>query len=225
MKKFELVPEKFIPCADGKLYQIRAVKSFTTSVGKHIHKGDFGGYIAREDNLSHDGKSWIDCNSFVGGQAHVLDDALVTDHACIFSTAVIKDSAVVYESARICGNAVIKDNATIGGETKVFGNAQIGGNLIVRNQSIICCNAEILNRTQFISIQNIGYEGDKATFFRTRENKIAVASNAFDGDLDLFLEFIETTYEDNSIKQIYQAAADMARLQLSLPTDTQEQQK
>lgn len=43
MKKFELVPEKFIPCADGKLYQIRAVKSFTTSVGKHIHKGDFGG--------------------------------------------------------------------------------------------------------------------------------------------------------------------------------------
>lgn len=51
MKKFELVPEKFIPCADGKLYQIRAVKSFTTSVGKHIHKGDFGGYIAREDNL------------------------------------------------------------------------------------------------------------------------------------------------------------------------------
>ena len=97
MKKFELVPEKFIPCADGKLYQIRAVKSFTTSVGKHIHKGDFGGYIAREDNLSHDGKSWIDCNSFVGGQAHVLDDALVADHACIFNTAVIKDNAVVYK--------------------------------------------------------------------------------------------------------------------------------
>lgn len=61
MKKYELTEEtKFV--YGHTLYRIRAVRSFTLSSSEKIAKGDLGGFVEKENNLSHDGKI---------GRAHV----------------------------------------------------------------------------------------------------------------------------------------------------------
>lgn len=60
------------------LHRIRAVRSFDD-----VQKGDLGGYIEHEKNLSHKGKAWIYDNSIV------LDNALVSDNAEVSGDAVV----------------------------------------------------------------------------------------------------------------------------------------
>lgn len=53
MKKYELTEETFT--VFGKtLYRIRAVRDFGS-----VKTGEFGGYIEKEENLSHFGNAWI----------------------------------------------------------------------------------------------------------------------------------------------------------------------
>ncbi len=68
MKKFELIDE-FKIVFDKKLFRIRALVSFG-----NVESGDLGGYVEKEENLSHDG------NARVHGDARVRGDA---DYACV----------------------------------------------------------------------------------------------------------------------------------------------
>ena len=57
MKKFELT-EDFIDVSGRKLFRIKALISF-----RNVKKGDFGGYIGKEENLSHYGYAWVSGNA------------------------------------------------------------------------------------------------------------------------------------------------------------------
>ena len=50
------------------LYQIRALKDFD-----NISKGDLGGWVEKEENLSQDGLSWVYGNARVYGNAGYRD--------------------------------------------------------------------------------------------------------------------------------------------------------
>ena len=54
------------------LYQIEAVKDFG-----NVEKGEKGGYVERENNLSQDGNAWVSGNARVYGNAEVSDNAWV----------------------------------------------------------------------------------------------------------------------------------------------------
>ena len=71
MKKYEFTGET--KNYRGKtLHRIRAVRSFNG-----VKKGQLGGFIESEDNLSHDGNAWICSNAEVFGSARVYGDILV----------------------------------------------------------------------------------------------------------------------------------------------------
>ncbi|HEM4040679.1 TPA: polymer-forming cytoskeletal protein, partial [Streptococcus suis] len=53
-KKYELVLDDTISFWGWKLFRIRALISFGS-----IEVGDLGGYIEKEENLSHDGNAWV----------------------------------------------------------------------------------------------------------------------------------------------------------------------
>lgn len=73
MKKYEFTGETIKSC--GKvLHRIRAVRNFNG-----VEKGDLGGFIESEDNLSHDGNAWIYGNAEVFGRARVYGDILIFD--------------------------------------------------------------------------------------------------------------------------------------------------
>ena len=80
MKKYELTEETFT--VFGKtLYRIRAVRDFGS-----VKTGEFGGYIEKEENLSHFGDAWVYGNAKVYGDARVSGNARVYGNAEVFNT-------------------------------------------------------------------------------------------------------------------------------------------
>ena len=80
MKKYELTEETFT--VFGKtLYRIRAVRDFGS-----VKTGEFGGYIEKEENLSHFDDAWVSGNGKVSGNANVFDNARISGNAEIFNT-------------------------------------------------------------------------------------------------------------------------------------------
>ena len=73
-KKYKLTEESINYCSKI-LYRIEALKDFDD-----VKKGDMGGYVQSEDNLSQEGNCWVFGNAWV------------------------------YDNAVVCGNAEIKNN-------------------------------------------------------------------------------------------------------------------
>ena len=69
-KKYILLKDDTITHNDRTLYRIQAIRDFS-----NVKTGDLGGYIEKEENLSHDGNSWV------------FDSALVCDNACVSDNA------------------------------------------------------------------------------------------------------------------------------------------
>lgn len=91
-KKYELIQGSEITISgDTKLMRIRALGDFGD-----VKKGDIGGYIESEENLSHNGDCWIYSNARVYGNARVYDAARVYD------------CAEVYDNASLGGDAKVK---------------------------------------------------------------------------------------------------------------------
>lgn len=73
MKKYELTTDS-ITIFGRKLFRIKALVDFG-----NVNAGEFGGYVEKESNLSHDGDAWVYGNARVCGGARVCDDA---DYIC-----------------------------------------------------------------------------------------------------------------------------------------------
>ena len=169
-KKFELVKENYIPYKGRKLYQIRALREIQNErMIASIKKGELGGYVESEKNLSQEGNSWI-CQS-----ARIYDNALVKDGALVGNKVVVRGNAIIediaYVRAMQHGKTIIEDNARIGGnstvgsedpfvsyntaQTAVCGDSVILGNSIIErihvNDSLIR-NADIVDAQLYDSI-------------------------------------------------------------------------
>lgn len=77
-KKYELTSES-ITLPDGtRLYRIKALRDFG-----NVKAGDLGGFIEKENNLSHSGDAWVGGNARVGVNAQVGGNACVSGNAGI----------------------------------------------------------------------------------------------------------------------------------------------
>ena len=70
MKKYELLVDDTITFFGVQLFRIKALISFSG-----IEKGEVGGYIASEKNLSQSGDAWVYGNARVSGDAEVYGNA------------------------------------------------------------------------------------------------------------------------------------------------------
>ena len=114
------------------LYRIEALKDFDI-----VKKGDKGGYVESEENLSQEEDCWI------------------SDNAKVF------DSAVVYGKAEVCGNAVVCENV------RVFDDAFIYDFAIVCGNAQVCGCAEIKNNSDYIVFKNWWSSGRHFTWTRS----------------------------------------------------------
>ena len=89
MKKYELTTNTKMRFG-RKLFQIKALVSFGD-----VAAGDLGGYIEKEENLSHDGDAWV------------------------------YDRALIFGDAKVCGNAQVFGYVRIRGDARVCGEAQV----------------------------------------------------------------------------------------------------
>lgn len=112
MKKFELTAEFVTNIFGKKLFRIKALVAFGD-----VEKGELGGFIEKEDNLSHLGDAWVSGNAWVYGDALVSGDARVSDDALVSGNARVSGNALVSGDALVSGNA---DYAVVTGFGRFF---------------------------------------------------------------------------------------------------------
>lgn len=82
VKKFKLTSEFIVDISGVKLFRIKALIEFG-----NVKAGDLGGYIEKEENLSHMGDAWIYGDAQISGNAQVFGDARVSGDAWIYGDA------------------------------------------------------------------------------------------------------------------------------------------
>jgi hypothetical protein len=123
-KKYELIRAYYV----GR-YRIKALKDFQLITGEIVKKGDLGGCVDGEYNLSHEGNCWIDYNAKAFVYSSVKDNAVLKDSSMAYNSstisvnAVMKDYSMAYNNSVISGNAVMKDYSWADGDSIISGNA------------------------------------------------------------------------------------------------------
>ena len=142
-RKYRLTDET-IEFNGVKLYRIEALRDFG-----NVKKGEKGGFVQSELNLSHHGNCWIYEDAKAYGNSFVKEDAVLSNIAQIFDNAIatgssrILNGASVYQKSLICDYAIICDNAYVGGNAAVYGNAQVTDFSKVEGNSLVNGYAEI----------------------------------------------------------------------------------
>lgn len=138
-KKYKLTDKTIVMYGNTILYRIQALMDFSD-----VRKGDLGGFIESEDNLSHYGTCWIYDNAKVYGNAIVFNDAKVFENAKVLGNARVFDDAQIFGNAQVYGDALVNGTSLIFGtalvfdNAKVYGNAKIFGNARVFGISFVC---------------------------------------------------------------------------------------
>ena len=130
-KKYELTDET-LEWGTHILHRIKALKEFA-----EVKKGDLGGWIEKEDNLSQLGDCWVYDDAKVFGNAKVYGNAVVFDDAEVYDYAEVWGNAQVYDNAKIFIYARIFANAIVCGSAQVYGNAEICGGAMIYDNAII----------------------------------------------------------------------------------------
>ena len=107
-KKYEFVEGDTINFDEKTLKRIRAIRDFG-----NVKKGDLGGYIEKEENLSHEGDCWVGDRAKVYGDSRVYEDALVCGEA------KVRGEAQVYGDAKVCCRAKVSQDAKLCGDIAV----------------------------------------------------------------------------------------------------------
>ena len=177
MKKFKLTSEFIVDISGVKLFRIKALIEFG-----NVKAGDLGGYIEKEENLSHMGNAWVSGNAQVSGDARVCGNAWV------------------YGNALVCGNAWVYDNAW------VYGNAQVSGDAQVCGDARVCGNGDYAYAHGFGSVNRT------TTFFRLKDGGVGVRCGCFYGTLAQFRDKIRETHGETKKAQEYLMLADLMEL-------------
>ena len=110
MKKYEVTDIEH-PFYEGA-YRIRALQDNMVIGSK---KGDLGGYVESEDNLSQYGDSWIFDDAVVKGGSMVFRDAWVSGNS------VVRGGSLITDNAAVGGDAVLDERCEVSGRSRVRG--------------------------------------------------------------------------------------------------------
>ena len=127
------------PLTAKGLCRIVATKNFGD-----VKKGDKGGYVEHENNLSQHGDCWIYDKAQVYGNATILQNAKIKGHASISDYARIQGNAKVTGYSLVFGRAVIYENAEVH-DSRVHDSAEVLGECIITD-SVIVHKCKILEK-------------------------------------------------------------------------------
>lgn len=223
MEKKYIMTNETKTLEDGTiLHRIKAVKDFGD-----VKKGYLGGWIEKEENLSHERNCWVYGNAQaygsarvfgcarvydrarVNGNAHVYDDVWVYGTAEVSGNARVAGDARVLENARVYGDAWVYGTAYVSGDAHVYGDAevfesayvtcdaQVFGDAQIYNETKIAQNAMISSTSDYILVGPIGSRGGLTTFYKNKDGGISVSCGCFVGTLDEFKERVKLVYADS----------------------------
>ena len=148
-KKYKLT-EETINVEGRTLHRIEALRDFGD-----VKKGDKGGYIEKEENLSQNGNCWVYDDARIYGKARVLDNAKVLGNAKVFGNALVCENAKIYDNVKVCGNVEVYGNAEVYDDALVCDDAQVYGNAEVYDYARVYGNARVYDNATISSNANV----------------------------------------------------------------------
>lgn len=135
-----------------ELHQIEALRD----ISRHnVRKGDIGGWIQFERNLSHKGDAWVADNAKVAGSlTEVTGDALIADNAFVNIRCKVSGENMV------TGNAVITKTELFGNQNFINDDARVTDVTIQGRDIIISGKAKVENVLFSESAKNINIAGN-----------------------------------------------------------------
>lgn len=110
------------------IYRIQALRDFSD-----VKKGDLGGFVESEENLSQMGDCWIYDMAQAVDKSRVEGDACLRDCSKMYDSSLIKDKAQLQGCARMIQYACLADNA-VAIDTEISGFADITGDVVIRRK-------------------------------------------------------------------------------------------
>ena len=110
------------------------------------------------------------------------------------------------------GNLSHEGNAWVYGDAWVYGNARVYGDAWVCDNARVCGDAEVYGDADIATISGFGSEYRTTTFFRTKNDEIAVKCGCFYGTLAEFREKVKETHGDNRYAKEYLMIADLMEM-------------
>lgn len=172
-KKYKFTGETKI--VDGiTVNQIEALKDFAD-----VEKGEIGGYIEMEYNLSQVDDCWV------------YDDAVVMSSARVRENAEIREDAIVKGMATIDGVAVVRHDAVVSGQSHVGGKTFVGGKSMVTDTAIVLGNASLQRNCivgeNAVLIGNASIGGNAIIKGRTRvtDDALVIEDAIIEGDVTI----------------------------------------
>ena len=205
-KKFKLTTDTKM-WFGHKLFRIQALIDFG-----NVKAGELGGYVEKEDNLSHYGNAWVYENARVCGNALVHENAVVCGSALVHENAVVCGSARVCGDAVVCGSARVCGNAWVCGSARVCGNALVHENAVVRGDAWVCGDALVCESADYLCIKGLGSLNRNTTFYKTKDNDIGVVCGCFSGMLDEFVAKVKDRHGDTKYAKEYLAAVEVVKI-------------
>lgn len=144
MKKYEFSGET-LRYGEVTLHRIRALRNFG-KLHRYVKAGDLGGWIEKEDNLSHDGDAWVAQDAIVMGEAKVFDDGFIMNSCRVREAAQVHGSATVAGEAEIYGSAQIYGEAVIDEMAEVYDKAEVFDSAIVRGKASVFESAKVYGK-------------------------------------------------------------------------------
>ncbi|MFR3040444.1 hypothetical protein [Ruminococcus callidus] len=198
MRKYELTTNTKMEFG-RKLFQIKALVSFGD-----VATGDLGGYIEKEENLSHEGNAWV------------YDNAKVLGHAAVSGNAQVYGTALVCENARVYGDSFVYGNSWVYGDAQVYGDALVRGDAWVGGDAQVCGEARVSSDADYICFKGFGSEGRNTTMFRTKNGDIYVCCGCFAGSLRKFTEKVKKTHGSSKYAKEYLACVEVAKIHFEI---------
>ena len=195
MKKFKLTSEFIVDISGVKLFRIKALIEFG-----NVKAGDLGGYIEKEENLSHMGNAWVSGNAQVSGDARVSGNARVSGDARVSGNAWVSGDAQVFGNAQVSGDARVFGNAWGFGDARVSGNARVSGDAQVFGDARVSGNAQVFGDARVSGDKDYAYAhgfgscNRTTTFFRLKDGDVGVRCGCFYGTLAQFRDNVCETH-------------------------------
>ena len=187
-KKYELLEYDYKEVFGIKSYRIRALKDFGD-----VKKGDVGGYIQKEENLSQKNTCWVYREAEVWGEARVYGKAKVYGEAEVYGGAEVYGEARVWGKVRVYGKAKVHGKARVFGKAKVHGEVRVFGEAEVYGEVEVFGEAEIKSLQDYIVFKNNWSSG--RYFIWTRSNDMWTVGCFYGSGKEL----IERAYKDSKL--------------------------
>lgn len=162
-----------------------------------VKSGDLGGWIEKEENLSHEDRCWVSGEAKIYGNARVSDAAYVSDKARVSGNACVSGNAQVSNNARVRDNAQVYGNACVFGSAWIMGNAMVGGYAGVSGHATVSGNALLESPKDYMTFSGLGSEGRFCTLYRTKDGHL-LRAGCWTGSVDGFERRVIAVYGEDS---------------------------